>query len=317
MLKILETRDWLTNWIENVPGSRDSGAADFYGKDPEWFATDYEAMILWCARNGIDVIGIEGLLRDRHVDYWTRDLLKEDLPLLTARRVCGYGREKGVKVVLVTKLANPGGIYYEGKSPWAGERSVTETLDWVFREIPALAGIRFNCAAKDVPADAERIIRTRRPDALILNNVRHSDAGSAAGDLGTLELEKIHDLCATAAQEGRQGVSLFGERSPQRSNAEFNYLALAYFADDPKRTVQGFVREVMALRLGGAVAAERYVAFARTWKSPADIPATVDEIVRLAGKSDDPDVCARWFSLADDLNVRHWEAKMREREVCA
>ena len=84
--RVFWTWDNSHNWNVNVPGSQNAGIGNPYLKAGEWFERDYRRSIDWCAAHGIDAVGVVGLLRDCHggVD--------------AARRICGYAREKGVRV---------------------------------------------------------------------------------------------------------------------------------------------------------------------------------------------------------------------------
>lgn len=108
MLKRIPNRffwDWdhSTTWVLNVPGSQNSGVANGYAKEPEIFEEDFRRMTDWCAAHKMQAAGVVGLLRDRHGG------------VEAARRVCGYAREKGVRIYLITGLYAYGGIYHEGE----------------------------------------------------------------------------------------------------------------------------------------------------------------------------------------------------------
>jgi hypothetical protein len=119
--RVFWTWDNSHNWSVNVPGSQTAGIGNPYLKSSEWFERDYRLSIDWCAANGIDAVGVAGLLRDCHggVD--------------AARRVCGYAREKGVRIYLISGLYTYGGVYYEGNSPWSMERWFEKNMDAVGR----------------------------------------------------------------------------------------------------------------------------------------------------------------------------------------
>ncbi|MCX6985969.1 MAG: hypothetical protein NT118_14655, partial [Lentisphaerae bacterium] len=171
--KLFWTWDHSTNWVLNTPGTQNSGVANAYTKFPEIFARDYKRSVNWCAANGVDAIGIVGLLRDRHGG------------VKSAREVCAYARDHGVRIYIIAGLYAYGGIYYEGDSPWSLDKFlannpdcmgrnrdgdllfcqyegrhgfkreaqgcsssaklnafVLDSLDWVFKEIPELGGIQ-------------------------------------------------------------------------------------------------------------------------------------------------------------------------------
>ncbi len=167
--------DWdhSTTWCLNVPGSQNAGVFNGYTKCSEYFVKDYKRMIDWAQVNGINAVGIVGMLRDRHGGI-------DD-----ARRICAYGMEHNVRVYIIAGLFAYGGMYYEGDSPYsmskfleenpecAGKNAdgsmfradpwgyygnvrepqgcpsnprlreyVLDSLDWLFKTIPELGGIQ-------------------------------------------------------------------------------------------------------------------------------------------------------------------------------
>ena len=106
--------DHSTNWCLNTIGRQNCGVANPYTKKAGEFVLDYTRMIDFCAANGIDAVGVVGLLRDCHGGW-------ED-----ARRICAYGREHGVRVYLIAGLYSYGGLFYEGDSPLSLERFLVQ-----------------------------------------------------------------------------------------------------------------------------------------------------------------------------------------------
>ena len=102
-------------------------------------------------------------------------------------------------------------------------------------------------------------------------------------------------------------VSMFGEISPYHTNAEFNYLALEYFANDPSKSVSDFAADVMAPRLGGYENAEKYGRYAGLYRDYEKIPAAVKDIAAIAAKEEDYEIVRRWQYLASFLNSYHYE----------
>jgi len=361
LLKVLRTWDHSTNWIENVPGAQEYGVANYYAKDPDWFATDYETAVDWCAKEGIDAICIAGFLRDRHVDFWMDGYPDRDAGLLAARRVCEYGRQKQVRVCLSAGLFTHGGIYFRGVSKWsletflknhpearrrdAGGQPVVrrfapplgtfalsegnpdsselrqyalDAVAWAFSSIPGLGGFHFLDDPHGLQGEIARIVRAQDPEALVLGDpagggvldIRHTDAGSQWGEgRDVLAVEAVRAVCRSALTAGADGVSMWGEVSPHRANAEFSYLALSFFGTAPDRTMDAFVREVMAPRLGGLAMAERYLDLAGLRNCPRKIPAAVREITCLAASQDAYETVGRWYSLAESLQARCWAAE--------
>ena len=425
--RVFWTWDNSHNWNVNVPGSQTAGIGNPYLKASEWFERDYRRSIDWCAAHGVDAVGVVGLLRDCHggVD--------------AARRVCGYAREKGVRVYLICGLYTYGGVYYEGNSPWSMERwfeknvdavgrtrdggylqfkqhgyngyvsqfvgcpsnekmnrYILDSLHWVFTAIPELGGIqmetgdtrvcwcpkcterRGNRAAREdmsvedmVAAypDAVAAVRAANPDAWVMCETYHhfndepcrqfygpdaerrfsslrkmpSDVfwqwkcdrelrsgGWKAGDplppvLGRFRhmmrahsgtqwwggraawaVNFVREQCRLSHASGICGVSLFGEISPYRANAEFNYLALQYFADHPENSEAQFVRDVMSPLLGGDEFAAKYAAYAPLQYAPKGIPAAFVDIAKIVGSVGDREALRRWMWLANHLSGYAW-----------
>lgn len=277
-------RDCSANWFEHVPGCLDEETGRFYAKNPGWFATDLEGVIDWCAAEGIGGLAVEGFLRDRHDPY-----LSKAQGLAAARRVCGYAKEKGVALWLVTPRRADGAVWRELYDQ--PERFDLLTPERVRQELPDLTGIAF----ENEPIDGGEIlgVSATGPDLLV---------------------EPIRAACAAAAARGARKLVLRVSPSPHRANSEFNYRAFAYFADSPARTTADFVRDVMAPRLGGVAAAERYVAWAGLVSEPQRIPAAVREIGRLVGTMTDPEALGRWYSLAEYLGAARFAAEQREED---
>jgi len=167
------TWDHSTNWCLHAYGAQNSGVANVYAKAPEMFEKDYMRCVDFCAENGINAIGIVGLLRDKHggVD--------------SVRRLCSYANDRNVRIYIIAGLYAYGGIYYEGDHKYSLNRFfeknpdaigvdidgnpliiqfkgrhgynkepqgcashphlhefILESLDWLFREIPELGGIQ-------------------------------------------------------------------------------------------------------------------------------------------------------------------------------
>ncbi|MCQ2444731.1 MAG: twin-arginine translocation signal domain-containing protein, partial [Mailhella sp.] len=108
--------DHSTNWCENVLGVQNVGVANPYTKVGDFFEQDFRRMVDWGAAHGMQAIGIVGLLRDWHGG------------VEAARRLCGYARDKGVRIYIIAGLYAYGGAYYEGDSKY--------NLDAFFRANP-------------------------------------------------------------------------------------------------------------------------------------------------------------------------------------
>lgn len=421
--------DHSTNWCMNTLGAQNCGLANKYTKDPQMFEIDYKRVIDWCADHKMTAVGIVGILRDTHggVD--------------SVRRLCEYGRKKGVLVYMIAGLFAYGGIYYEGKSKYSlnkffeqnpeciainadgsrvynrhnvGKKGteleyqgcasseklhdfVLESLDWVFKEIPELGGIQMEssdtgvcqcpkCLARrgeydakeplslaDMAAiypDASKVILARNPNALVICETYHhfldpeckifgaekpsadlkklldmpkttywqwkcdkmikedtwergvemistmqkfrhimrSHAGTQWwGGRNTFEVDKIRRQCLLSYESGIDAVSMFGENSPYYANSEFNYLALEYFADNPYASMESFMQDIMAPRLGGVAKAETYNEIARLHLNLPKIPQATSEIAKIVAELKDTEAVRRWLNLGDFLNSYYWE----------
>lgn len=429
--RIFWTWDHSTNWCLHVPGAQNSGVANPYTKEPDFFVEDYKRAVDWCADNGMDAVGIVGMLRDQHhgVDH--------------ARRICAYARQKGVRIYIIAGLYAYGGIFYEGDHPYSltrffdrhpeciGKRKngeplivnyrgrwgyksdprgcpskkilndfVLESLDWLFKAIPELGGIQMEagdsgvCQCPDCQArrgkyatsdpmsfadmagiypQAAQVIRARNRDAWIIcetyhhfldpaittffspdnhseelrrllempdevfwqwkcdarleqgtwkegdqlpepmrkfNHVMRAHSGTQwKAGRHTLAIDKIRRQCRLSYLSGLQCVSMFGEGAPFHTNAECNYLALQYFADNPLASVADFAREVMASRLGGYDPALKYIEYADLIFDTGKIPEALKTISKIISAQQNYDVLRRWFYLASFINGYYWEAQ--------
>ena len=128
------------------------------------------------------------------------------------------------------------------------------------------------------------------------------------GGRHTLAVDEIRRQCRLSFESGMQGVSIFGEGAPFHTNAEFNYLAMQYFADHPMDSLRNFAGNVLAPLLGGAALAENYLEFGILNKTPEKIPAAVKEIAKIIPGIKDYDALRRWCYLASFLNSFYWES---------
>ena len=124
--KVFWTWDHTTNWCMNQLGKQNTGVGNHYTKKPEIFLEDYKRSIRFCREHGIDAIGIVGLFRDSHGGFDA------------VRKLCGYARENGVRIYLISGLYSYGGLYYEGDSQFSLDRFLKNNPEcmahWVDRE---------------------------------------------------------------------------------------------------------------------------------------------------------------------------------------
>ena len=433
--------DHSTGWCENVPGSQDYGVGNAYTKKGKFYERDFRRVVDWCADHGMQAICVAGLVRDLHrcADDTVLGVRDPRRGIEATRRLCGYAREKGVRVCIIGGLFAYGGAYYEGGYKYSLDRFlkanpdcmartangephftefygvgtkrepqgcpsseklrnfVVESYGHLFREIPELGGIQMEAgdngvcqcarckerrgarAAKDFKSLEDMAIiysrvcaavRDASPDALVIaetyhhflegpcgifyenplgkdaaallslpkdvfwqwqcdaqldkdewpegaplppemrkfHNVMRSHAGTNWwGGRGAFDVEKIRRQCRLSAASGLDAVSMFGETSPFLANAEFNYLALQYFADAPDASLDGFAKDVMAPRLGGVDRAHDWIAWARLEHAPAEIPDATAKIARIAADANDAEIRRRWMQLAWRLASFHWD----------
>ena len=140
------------------------------------------------------------------------------------------------------------------------------------------------------------------------HNVMRSHAATQWwGGRDSFDVDKIRRKCYLSSLSGIDAVSMFGEVSPFHANAEFNYLALQYFADTPDASVADFAKDVMAPRLGGADRAADWLAWCRLEHDAAKIPYATEKIARIAADANDAEIRRRWLQLGSRLESFHWE----------
>jgi len=90
------------DWVPLAGGIQEIGCANSYFKKPEIFIQDYKRLIDFSARNAFTGIIIYGFLRDIHggVD--------------SAKEICAYGKQKGVRIIPGIGVNSYGGVYWEG-----------------------------------------------------------------------------------------------------------------------------------------------------------------------------------------------------------
>lgn len=141
-------------------------------------------------------------------------------------------------------------------------------------------------------------------------HVMRSHAGTQwrGGQRAGLAVEEIRKQCMLSYLSDLQAVSIFGESSPFHTNAEFNYLALEYFADHPLASTESFVHDVMSPLLGGDDIAVFYFHAASCLDMPQKIPEIVTEIGKISSSLKKYESLRRWQYLASYLNGFYWES---------
>ena len=150
------------------------------------------------------------------------------------------------------------------------------------------------------------------------NHVMRAHSGTQWwGGRATFAVEKIRKQCYLSYRSGINGVSIFGENAPFHTNAEFNYLAMEYFADEPCASVSDFITDVMAERLGGKSFAEFYYESAGLNEDYEKIPDVVACIPKITSSLSSYDQLRRWQYIASYLNGYYWEARESgKKSIC-
>lgn len=142
------------------------------------------------------------------------------------------------------------------------------------------------------------------------NHVMRAHSGSQWWGAGraSFAVERIRKQCQLSYDSGLSAVSMFGEYAPFHVNAEFNYLAMTYFADHPHATTEDYIRDVMAPRLGGEELGAMYYEFAPLVETDmSKIPEAAQKIAAIMPKIKDYETLRRWQYLASYLNGYYWE----------
>lgn len=100
--RLFWTWDHSTNWYLEQNGMQDIGFANPYSKPEDGFLQDYMRLIDFMSMNRINGVTIYGFLRDSHggID--------------TAKELCRYANERGVRILPGVGINCYGGIYWEG-----------------------------------------------------------------------------------------------------------------------------------------------------------------------------------------------------------
>ncbi len=146
------------------------------------------------------------------------------------------------------------------------------------------------------------------PEMAKAHNVMRSHAGTQWwGGRDSFDVDKIRRQCRSSYLSGLDAVSMFGEVSPFNANAEFNYLALRHFADNPLAPMDSFAKDVMSPLLGGDDKAADWIRMARLEYDPEKIPTAVAQISRIAADAKDAGARRRWTHLGHRLDSFFWE----------
>lgn len=118
------------------------------------------------------------------------------------------------------------------------------------------------------------------------------------------------DMASRGKQLLMQGLTVWGEPSDFTATVEMSYLAFARFTWNPDLEWSDFVADVLAPRLGGIEAAERFLALTEELDGNARLPPPrlsemQQEALARAG-SDDADVSRRWLTLAEQIARRSY-----------
>jgi hypothetical protein len=123
-----------------------------------------------------------------------------------------------------------------------------------------------------------------------------------------LEVERIRWMCRFSAASGLYCVSLFGESPVFHANAEFNYLAQAYFSRKPQADLKDFAAEVMAPLLGGEDRALEYLIWNSELLAGKVTSETLAAIAAYSGQAD-VETSRRWLWLGSYLGSIKWDSE--------
>jgi len=127
--RTFRTWDHSTNWQLSQIGQQEIGVFNPYGKPPSGFLADYRRLVDFCSRNRIAAIVIYGFLRDSHGG------------IETARELCRYANERGVRILPGIAIGSYGGSIGRASTPTISPRGPGATRNslrlWEGGGIPA------------------------------------------------------------------------------------------------------------------------------------------------------------------------------------
>jgi hypothetical protein len=106
------------------------------------------------------------------------------------------------------------------------------------------------------------------------------------------------------------GLTVWGEPSPYHATVELSYLAFARFGWNPTLTWERFMEEDVAPRLGGAEAADRFIAIAEEIDTNQRLPLTRLSALRAEAARHAAELtgepAGRWLTLTDQIARREF-----------
>lgn len=123
-----------------------------------------------------------------------------------------------------------------------------------------------------------------------------------------LNAKTFADMATRGKQLNMEGLTVWGEPSDYFATAEISYLAFARFSWNPDLSWTEFLEREVAPRLGGAKAAERFIALAEELDGAQVLPverlaAMQKETLSFAAAGDGR-VARRWLTLTDQIGRR-------------
>ncbi|MEW9834875.1 hypothetical protein [Mesorhizobium marinum] len=123
-----------------------------------------------------------------------------------------------------------------------------------------------------------------------------------------LNAKTFADMATRGKQLNMEGLTVWGEPSDYFATVEISYLAFARFCWNPELTWAEFMQRDVAPLLGGAEAAERFVALAEELDGAQALPAQrLGEIQKEAlaqAVAREGRIARRWMTLADQVGRR-------------
>lgn len=126
----------------------------------------------------------------------------------------------------------------------------------------------------------------------------------------TLNARTFADMASFCSGAGMEGLTVWGEPSPYHATVELSYLAFARFSWQPDMSWEQFIAEDAAPLLGGANAAESFVAIAEELDANRLLPLprlaelqaeAMEQQARTEGQP-----ARRWLTLAEQISRRSY-----------
>ena len=129
--RLFWTWDHSTNWYLEQVGIQEIGAMNYYSKPSNGFLKDYKRLIDFMSLHRISGVTVYGFLRDCHGG------------IESAKELCRYARERGVRILPGVGINAYGGIYWEGNHQY--------NLSYWLKQHPEYRAVRSQPVAFHIP----------------------------------------------------------------------------------------------------------------------------------------------------------------------